>query len=121
MRREACYPDSNRPVLILRLLLEVDSATNLDPTRSVKLSIDHAEAGRILQVQIRVGKDDVIENVGEVKGQGELHLLGNSGVLPQGPVQVPAGEPAQDSPPGAPILRNQHRPEIRVDLFRICE
>lgn len=60
MLREACYPNSDRPVFDIETALEADSATNLDPTRSVKLTIDHAEAGRVLQVQTRVGKDDVI-------------------------------------------------------------
>ena len=53
-------------VLVSRYLSEIYPPASLDATRSVKLTADHSEAGRVLQIQIRVGEDDVIEEIGRI-------------------------------------------------------
>ena len=89
--------------LIYQATSERDSSAYLNGSRSIeavsrvdnKLLSDDAKCGRICQIERRISKVDMIENIEKVEGQRKTHPLCNLRLLTQRKVGLPSRKAAQ--------------------------
>src|SRR6185437_4430101 len=79
------------------------------------------EIRRVLEVRCRIQEVRMVEDVEEVKSEGETHFLSQLRLLSKRGIQLPMRQASQDAPSRAPILAEERGPEILDCLLGITE
>src|SRR4029077_10919340 len=117
-----CFHWSHIPNLAATLKLsKLDSQTELNRTRRIKLRRDYAKRLRIQQIECRIGEHDVIEDIQEIGREQNVDTLCKGCSFAHRHVQIPERQAAKGSAEGAVVLTNIDRTKVADHRHRVGE